>query len=55
MLLGRRSPSAKKANHRVRSEPPPAVVHLFTSVETNGPVSDAGAWVDESSSLGAGS
>jgi hypothetical protein len=42
MLLGRRSPSAKRANRRERSKPPPAVVRLFTSVETNSPVSDTG-------------
>jgi hypothetical protein len=38
-----------------RSKPPPAVVRLFTSTETNSPVSDTGAWAHESSSLGTGS
>jgi hypothetical protein len=55
MLLGRRSPGAKKAYHRVRSRPPPTVVCLFTSTETNSLVSDTGARAHESSSLGDGS
>jgi hypothetical protein len=38
-----------------RSKPSPAVVRLFTSAETNSPVSDTGAWAHESSSLGTGS
>jgi hypothetical protein len=38
-----------------RSKPPPAVVRLFTSAETNSPVSDTGAQAHESSSLGTGS
>jgi hypothetical protein len=38
-----------------RSKPPPAVVRLFTSAETNSPVSDMGTWAHGSSSLGAGS
>jgi hypothetical protein len=42
ILLGRRSPSAKKANHHVRSKPPPVVVRLYTSTKTNSPVSDTG-------------
>jgi hypothetical protein len=39
----------------MRSGSPPTVVRLFTSTETNGSVSDAGARAHESSSLGAGS
>jgi hypothetical protein len=54
ILLGRRSPSAKKANHRKRSKPPPEVVRLFTSAKTNSPVSNTGARAHESSSLGVG-
>jgi hypothetical protein len=38
-----------------RSKPPPAVVRIFTSTETNSPVSDTGARAHESSSLGASS
>jgi hypothetical protein len=53
-LLRRRSPSAKKANRHERSKPPPAILRLFTSSETNSPVSDTGARAHESSSLGAG-
>jgi hypothetical protein len=37
----------------MRSEPPPAVARLFTSAETNSPVSDARVRAHESSSLGA--
>jgi hypothetical protein len=48
-------PSVRKANHHVRSVLPPAVVRLFISAETNGPVSDARARDHGSSSLGAGS
>jgi hypothetical protein len=55
ILLGRRSPSAKKANRRVRRKPPPAVVRLSISTKNNGPVSGTGARVHESYSLGAGS
>jgi hypothetical protein len=43
ILLGRRSPCAKKATRHVRSMPPPAVARLFTSAKTNSPVSDMGA------------
>jgi hypothetical protein len=39
----------------MRSEPPPAVARLFTSAETNSPVSDARVRAHESSSLGADS
>jgi hypothetical protein len=35
MLLGRRPPCAEKANRRVRSMPPPAVVRLFISGESS--------------------
>jgi hypothetical protein len=38
MLLGHRPPCATKANRRVKSTPPPAVVRLFTSAESSGPV-----------------
>jgi hypothetical protein len=54
ILLGRRSPSAKKANHSVRSEPPPAVVRLFIYAESSNPASDSGARAHESNSLGVG-
>jgi hypothetical protein len=39
----------------VRSTPPSAIMRLFTSAETNSPVSDMGAQAYESSSMGAGS
>jgi hypothetical protein len=55
ILLGRRPPCAEKANRRVRSTPPSAVVRLFTSAETNSPVSNTRARAHESSSIGAGS
>jgi hypothetical protein len=38
MLLGRRPLCAEKANRHVRSIAPPAVVRLFTSAESSGPV-----------------
>jgi hypothetical protein len=43
MLLGCWPLRVEKANRRVRSKPPPAIVHLFTLAETNSPVSDTGA------------
>jgi hypothetical protein len=52
------TPSAGKANRHARpkSEPPPAVAHLFISAaRNNSPVSDAGARAHESYSLGVGS
>jgi hypothetical protein len=55
MHLARRFLCADKANRRVKSAPPPAVVRLFAPAETDGPVSGTGAWAHESSSLGAGS
>jgi hypothetical protein len=39
----------------MRTTPPPAVVRLFTSAETNSPVSDTGVCAHESSFLGASS
>jgi hypothetical protein len=50
MLLGHRSPGAKKANRRMRSGPP----RLFTSAETNGSAFDTGTQAHESYSLGVG-
>jgi hypothetical protein len=38
MLLGCWPPCAEKTNRRVRSTPLPAVVRLFTSAESSGPV-----------------
>jgi hypothetical protein len=55
MHLARRFLCAEKANRRVKSAPPPAVVCLFALAETDSPVSGTGAWADELSSLGAGS
>jgi hypothetical protein len=43
MLFGRRPLCAEKANRRTRSMPPPAVVCLLTSAETNSPVFGTGA------------
>jgi hypothetical protein len=51
MHLACRFLGAKEANRRARSTPPPAVTRLFTSAETNSPVSDTGARAHESSSL----
>jgi hypothetical protein len=50
ILLGRRSPCAKKANHHARSEPP----RLFISAESSGPASGTGGRAHESYSLGVG-
>jgi hypothetical protein len=47
ILLGRQPPSAAKANRRVRSTPPPAVVRLCTSAKTNSLVSVSGAQAHE--------
>jgi hypothetical protein len=54
MLLGRQPPCAEKANHRVRSTPPPAVVRLFTSTKSSALASSTGAQAHESCSLGVG-
>jgi hypothetical protein len=54
ILFGRWPPCAEKANRRVRSTPPPAVVHLFIFAESSGPASSAGARAHESYSLGVG-
>jgi hypothetical protein len=42
MHLVRRFLCAERANERVKSAPPPAVVRLFTPAETNNPVSGTG-------------
>jgi hypothetical protein len=55
MHLARRFLCAEKANRRMKSVPPSAVVRLFAPAETDSPVSGIGAWAHESSSLGAGS
>jgi hypothetical protein len=54
MHLARRLLCAEKANRRVKSTPPPAVVRLFTPAEIGSPVSGTGAWAHESTSSGAG-
>ena len=57
MHLARRFLCAEKAkaNRRVESTPPPAVVRLFAPAETDSLVSDMGARAHESPSLGASS
>jgi hypothetical protein len=50
MLLGRRSPCAKKANRHARREPS----RLFISAESSSPASGTGPRAHESCSLGAG-
>jgi hypothetical protein len=52
MHLAHRFLCAEKANQRVKSTPPVAVVRLFTPAETDNPVSGTGAWAHESSSSG---
>jgi hypothetical protein len=47
--------SVEKANRNARSEPPPAVVHLFIFAENNSLVYDMGAQAHRSYSLGIGS
>jgi hypothetical protein len=55
MNLARRFLCAEKANRRVKSAPPPAVVRLFALAKTDSLVSSTGAWAHESSSLGTSS
>jgi hypothetical protein len=55
MYLARRFLCVEKANRRVKSAPPPAVVRLFAPAETDSPVFDTGARTHESPSLGADS
>jgi hypothetical protein len=55
MHLVRRFLCAEKANRRVKSASPPAVVRLFSPANTDSPVSGTGARAHESPSLGAGS
>jgi hypothetical protein len=55
MYLAHRFLCAEKANRRVKSAPPAAIVHLFAPAKIDSPVSDPGARAHESPSLGTGS